>query len=333
MIPLGTDEMVIGIGRRQFISAFGAAVAWPFVARAQSGRQKIPKIGVIDDAPIWDHFRQGLRDLGYIDGQSIAMEYRSANGQADQLAAAASDLARLPVDVIVTNGSAASHAARQATKSIPLVMIAVGDPVRAGLVESLARPGGNATGNTILGTEMTAKRVQLLKEIIPGAMRVAFLWNPNNLSHLAYLDEWRAVAPVLGINLLLVEVRSSDQFDSAFSAMMQQHPDAFSMTADPFHVSHSGWIIDFMAKNRLPAMYLLKENVSAGGLMSYGPSLPDLFRRAAEYVHKILKGTKPADLPVEQPTIFELAINLKTAKALALTVPATLLATADAVIE
>jgi putative tryptophan/tyrosine transport system substrate-binding protein len=326
--------MAIGIGRRQFISALGsAAVTWPLAAHAQSGRQKMPVIGIIDDAPIWDHFRQGLRDLGYIDGQNIAMEYRSATGQAEQLAAAASDLARLPVDVIVTNGSAASHAAQQATKSIPIVMIAIGDPVRAGLVESLARPGGNATGNTILGTEMTAKRVQLLKEIIPGAMRVAFLWNPNNLSHLAYLDEWRAVAPVLGINLLLVEVRSPDQFDTAFSTMMQQRPDAFSMTADPFHVSHSGWIIDFMARNHLPAMYLLKENVIAGGLMSYGPSLPDLFRRAAEYVHKILQGTKPADLPIELPTKFELAINLKTAKALDLTIPQTLQATADEVIE
>jgi putative ABC transport system substrate-binding protein len=327
--------MAIGIRRREFIAALGGAATawWPLAAHAQSGRKKMSLIGIIDDAPIWDHFRQGLRDLGYIDGQNIAMEYRSANGQADQLAAAASDLARFPVDVIVTNGSAASHAARQATQTIPIVMIAVGDPVRAGLVESLARPGGNATGNTILGTEMTAKRVQLLKEIIPRAMRVAFLWNPNNLSHRAYLDEWRAVAPALGINLLLVEVRTPDQFDTAFSTMMQQRPDAFSMTADPFHVSHIGWIIDFMAKNRLPAMYLLKENVSAGGLMSYGPSLPDLFRRAAEYVHKILQGTKPADLPVEQPTIFELAINLKTAKALGLTVPPTLLATADEVIE
>jgi putative tryptophan/tyrosine transport system substrate-binding protein len=326
--------MAIDIGRRRFISALGATVVgWPLAARAQQGRQKMPLVGIIDNAPIWDHFRQELRNLGYIEGQNIAMEYRSADGQADQLADAASDLAQLPVDVIVTNGSAASHAAQQATKTIPIVMIAVGDPVRAGLAASLAHPGGNVTGNTILGTEMSAKRLQLLKQVIPGALRVAFLWNPNNLSHLAYLDEWRTLAPALGVNLLLVEVRSSGQFDNAFSAMMQQRPDAFIMTADPFHLSRIGWIIDFMAKNRLPAMYILKENVIAGGLMSYGPNLPDLFRRAAEYVHKILQGTKPADLPVEQPTTFELAINLKTAKALGLTVPQTLQATADEVIE
>jgi putative tryptophan/tyrosine transport system substrate-binding protein len=212
-------------------------------------------------------------------------------------------------------------------------MIAIGDPVRAGFVSSLARPGANMTGNTILGVEMTAKRVQLLKEFIPGVSRVAFLWNPNNGSHLAYVEEWRAAAPTLGIEPVLVELSSPDQFESTFAAMMRQRPDALSLTADPFHMSHVAWIIDFVARNRLPAMYVLRENVAAGGLMSYGPSLPDLFRRAALYVHKILQGTKPADLPVEQPVNFELAINLKVAKALGLNVPDHLLALADEVIE
>jgi len=170
-------------------------------------------------------------------------------------------------------------------------MIAIGDAVRAGFVRSLARPGGNMTGNTILGTEMAAKRVQLLKAFIPGVSRVAFLWNPNNGSHLAYLEEWRAVAPKLGVEPLLVELSRSDQLETAFAAMMRERPDALSVTADPFHLSQIGWIVDFVAKNRLPAIYVVKENVVAGGLMSYGPSLPDLYRRAAVYVHKIRQGT------------------------------------------
>jgi putative ABC transport system substrate-binding protein len=320
--------------RRKFITLLGgaAASAWPVAGHAQKSA-KVQRIGIIDDAPIWDHFRQGLRDLGYIDGQNIAFEYRSAEGQPDRLATAASDLARLPVDIIMAAGSAATLAAQQATTTIPIVMISVGDPVRAGFVASLARPGGNVTGNTILGTAMSAKRLQIFREVIPGLLRVAFLWNPNNLSHLAYLEEWRTVAPALDLKLIFVEVRSSEQFDSAFAAMMQERPDGFLMTADIFHLSNIGWIIDFMAKNRLPAMYIVKENVIAGGLMSYGPNLPDLYRRGAEYVHKILQGTKPTDLPVEQPTKFELAVNLKTAKALGLTVPPPLLATADEVIE
>jgi putative ABC transport system substrate-binding protein len=320
--------------RRDFITLIGgvAASAWPLAARAQKPA-KVPRIGIIDDAPMWDHFRQGMRDLGYIDGQTIAFEYRSGEGQPDRLAAAASDLARLPVDIIMVAGSAATRAAQQATTTIPIVMVSIGDPVRAGFVASLARPGGNITGNTILGTAMSAKRLQIFKEVIPGLSRVAFLWNPNNLSHLAYLEEWRTVAPALDVKLIFVEVGSFEQFDSAFAAMMRERPDGFLMTADPFQLSHLGWIVDFVAKNRLPAIYIVKENVIAGGLMSYGPNQPDLYRRGAEYVHKILQGAKPADLPVEQPTKFELVINLKTAKALGLTIPPTLLATADEVVE
>jgi putative tryptophan/tyrosine transport system substrate-binding protein len=267
------------IRRREFITLLGgAAVAWPLAARAQQPT-KIPVIGIIDDAPMWDHFRRGLHELGNIEGRDIAIEYRSADGQPDRLSAAAKELASLSVDVIATSGSAATRAAKEATTTIPIVMIAIGDPVRAGFVASLARPGGNITGNTILGTEMSAKRVQILKELIPGASRVALLWNPNNNSHLAYLDEWRAVAPKLGVEPLFVEVGRSDQFESAFATMMRDRPDALSLTADPFHLSYVGWIIDFVAKNRLPAMYVVKENVAAGGLMSYGPSLPLPTRR------------------------------------------------------
>jgi putative tryptophan/tyrosine transport system substrate-binding protein len=318
--------------RRDFVKVIGGgAVAWPLVASAQ--QRKVPRIGIIDNAPIWDHFRQGLSELGYVEGRDVVIEYRSGQGQPDQLAAAVSQLASLPVDVIVTSGSAATQAAKEGTTAIPIVMIAIGDPVRAGLVRSMARPGGNITGNTLLGSEMTAKRVQILKEFIPRVSRVAFLWNPNNPSHLAYLDEWRAVAPTMGVEPLFVELARPDQLEPAFADMMRKRPDALSMTADPFHLSHVGWIIDFVATNRLPTMYVVKDNAVAGGLMSYGADLTDLYRRAAEYVHKILQGTKPADLPVEQPVKFELAINLKTAKALGLAVPPTLLATADEVIE
>jgi putative tryptophan/tyrosine transport system substrate-binding protein len=324
--------MIAPIKRREFITLLGtAAAAWPLAASAQ--QRPTPRIGIIDQSPIWDHFRRGLSELGYVDGRNIVIEYRSAQGQPDQLAAVASELAGLSVDVIVTSGSAATHAAQQATRTIPIVMIAIGDPIRAGFVQSLARPGGNITGNTILGTEMAAKRVQLLKEFVPGVSRVGFLWNPNNASHLAYLEEWRAVAPKLGVEPLLVELGRSDQLETAFAAMMRERPDALSVTADPFHLSQIGWIVDFVAKNRLPAIYVVKENVVAGGLMSYGPSLPDLYRRAAGYVHKILQGTQPTDLPVEQPVRFELAVNMKTANALGLTVPDALLARADEVIE
>src|SRR5262249_55950509 len=279
-----------------------------------------------------DHLRQGLRDLGYAEGRNIALEYRSPEETPDRLVAAATELAQLPVDVIVSFGSPATQAAKQATTTIPTVMVAIGDPVRAGFVASLAHPGGNITGNTILA-EVAAKRLQLLKLAVPTMSRVAFLWNPDNPSHAAYRDEWNAAAPALDVEILFVAVRSSDEFDSAFAAMMRQRPDAFTMTADLMHQLHIGWIIDFLARNRRPGMYQVRENVVAGGLMSYGASFPDLVRRAAGYVHKILQGTRPADLPVEQPTKFDLAVNLKTAKALGLTIPEPFLLLADEVIE
>jgi putative ABC transport system substrate-binding protein len=322
------------VKRREFITLLcGATAAWPLAARAQQPLSKMPRIGIIDPAAQWDPFRQGLRDLGYAEGRNIAIEYRSTEETPDRLVAVATELAQLPVDVIVSFGSAATQAAKQATTTIPIVMVAIGDPVRAGFVPSLAHPGGNITGNSVLGAEVAAKRLQLLKLAVPSTSRVAILWNPDNPSHAAYLDECKAAAPALGVEMLFVAVRSSDEFDSAFAAMMRERPDAFTMTGDFLHQLHIGWIVDFLARNRLPGMYLFRENVLAGGLMSYGASLPDLIRRAAGYVHKILQGTRPADLPVEQPTKFDLAVNLKTAKALGLTIPESFLLLAAEVIE
>jgi putative ABC transport system substrate-binding protein len=323
---------MLGIRRRKFISLVGGAVAWPMSARGQP-RERMRRIGIIDDAPIWDEFRQTLRDLGYIEGRTIVFEYRTAAGEPERLAAVATELVHLPVDVIAVYGTAPARAASAATASTPIVAISVGDPVRAGLVASLARPGGNVTGNSILGPDISAKRIQLLKELIPTARRVVFLWNPDNASHVAYREELRAAAPVLGVEMIFVQVSSSDQFERAFAGMMTEQPDAFTMSGDPFHEIHIGWIIEFLAKNRIPAMYQLRENVLAGGLMSYGASQPELFRRAAGYVHRILQGTRPAELPIEQPVKFELVVNLKTAKGLGLTIPESFLLRADEVIE
>jgi putative ABC transport system substrate-binding protein len=320
--------------RRDFITLLGgAAAAWPLAARAQESVSKMPRIGIIDPAAIWDPFRQALRALGYVEGRDIAIEHRSAEARPERLVAAATELAQLPVDVIVTFGSPATQAAKQATTTIPIVMVGIGDPVRAGFVASLAHPGGNITGNTILGPEVAAKRLQLLKLAVPTMSHVAFLWNPDNPSHAPYLDKWKAAAPALGVQMLFVAVRRPDELDSAFAAMIRERPDAFTMTADLLHQLHIGWIIDFLARNRLPGMYQVRENVVAGGLMSYGASFADLYRRAAGYVHKILQGARPADLPVEQPTKFGLTVNLKTAKSLGLTIPESFLLLADEVIE
>ena len=320
--------------RREFITLLGGAAAtWPLAARAQQAGVRVPRIGIIDDGPMWDDFRQGLRDLGYVAGQNIAIEIRSAQGNVDRLRQAALELASLPVNVIVAYGSPATSAARQATSTIPIVMIGIGDPVRAGFVTNLARPGGNITGNSNLGADLIGKRMEILKECVPGLARVAFLWNPDNDSNLAFLEELIIVVPALGLQLISVPMRTSDDFKAVFTAMMQRRPNAFVTTSDPLIERHMERIIDFMAKHRLPAMYQIKEDVRAGGFIAYGAIQPDLFRRAAWYVHRILQGAKPAELPVEQPTKFELTINLKTAKALGLEVPTSLLARANEVIE
>jgi putative tryptophan/tyrosine transport system substrate-binding protein len=322
--------------RREFAALIGGVgLLLAVKVRRARGQQsvKIPRIGIIDDSPIWNAFRHGLRDLGYLEGGNIAFDYEYGDGVPERLAEAAAALVRRPVDVIATYATPASLAAKQATTTIPIVMISIGDPVRAGLVPSLARPGGNITGNTILGPDIGAKRLQILKEAIPTISRVAFLWNPDNASNVLQFEEIQAAAPTLGVTVISVSVSSRIEFETAFAAMMKERPDAFAMTAEPFHQTHIAWIMDFMARNRLPAAYQLSETVRAGGLMSYGASQPDLFRRAAGYVHKILQGTKPADLPVELPTKFDLAVNLKTAKALGLELSPTFIARADEVIE
>jgi putative ABC transport system substrate-binding protein len=320
------------VRRREFITLLGSAASLPLAARAQQ-QGKIPRIGIIDDSPMWDAFRQGLRDLGYVERHNIAFEYRHADGAPERLAEAATDLARLPVDVIATYGTPPSIAAKAATTTIPIVMIGVGEVVRTGLVQSLAHPGGNITGNTILGPEVQPKRLQLFKEAIPAVSHVALLWNPDNSSSRLNFEEVRAAAAILGMTFTAVSVRRADELDSALAAMLRERPDALLVTADPLHQLHVGQVINFLANERLPGLFQLRENVVAGGLMSYGSSLPDLFRRGAGYVHKILQGTKPSDLPVEQPVKFELVLNLKTAKALGLTIPESFLLRADEVIE
>jgi ABC-type uncharacterized transport system substrate-binding protein len=316
--------------RRELIAFIGGAAVWPLIARAQ---RSLSVVGIIGERSFWDNFRDGMKDLGHIEGQNIRYELRIGQSEPAQLAQAAKELAVIPVDVIVVNGSVAAQAAQAATRTIPIVMIGIGDPVRAGLVASLARPGENITGNSILGPDVAPKRLQILKEVIPSVVRLALLLNPNNASNIVLRDEIVAATPALGMNVIPVEARTVSELDTNLKAVLNKHPDALVVTGDPFHQLHIGKIISFLASNHIPGMFQIRENVLAGALMSYGASLPDLFRRAATYVHKILQGTKPSDLPVEQPTKFDLVLNLKTARALGLTFPQTLLATADEVIE
>jgi ABC-type uncharacterized transport system substrate-binding protein len=319
--------------RREFIALLGgAAAAWPLAARAQQPA-RVPRIGIVDDAPMWHSFRQALRELGYIEGQSVNYEYRYSEGVPDRLAAAVGELVRRPVDLIAAYGTPPTEAAKAATTTIPIVMIGVGDPVRVGLVASLARPGGNITGNTVLSPDLGAKRLQLLREAIPTVGRVAYLVNPHNSGTLDVLAELKLAAAAAGMALIGVEFGSSSDFDAALAVMLRERVEVLLVSNEPFHQLHIGRIIDFLAKNRIAGMFQSKENVTAGGLMAYGASVPDLFRRAAAYVHRILQGTKPSDLPVELPTKFDLAINLRAARALGVDLPPLLIARADEVIE
>src|SRR5262245_45010903 len=245
---------MLDVRRREFIRLLGgAAVAWPSAARAQQAT-KIPRIGIIDDAPRWKAFRHGLHDLGYLEGQNIAFDYSYGEGVPERLAEAAALLVRRLVDVSATYGPPARLAAQpEATTTIPIVMISIGDPVRVGLVPSLARPGGNITGNSVLGPDVGAKRLQILKEVIPTVSRVAFLWNPDNPSNVLQFEELQRAAPRLGVMVISVSVGPRNEFETAFAAMMKERPDAFAMTGEPFHQAHIAWIIDFIAKNRLQA--------------------------------------------------------------------------------
>jgi len=319
--------------RRRFLSTTVAGLlAAPRAAEAQPSTT-IPRIGLLGDVTSWEPLRVGLRDLGYVEGKSIAFEERSSQGRNERFSGLASELVRLNVNIIVTWGTPATLAVKQATKTIPIVMAHVGDPLRSGLVANLAHPGGNVTGVTALGPGLAAKRLELLKEAVPNMSRVAFLWNPANPDQKSSFNEVQAGARALGVTLHSAEARSREELEQALAAMKQSHPSALLMTADAVHQRYTSRIVAFTSETRLPAMYQLKEAVDRGGLMSYGASLPDLARRAAYFVDKILKGAKPGDLPVEQPTKFELVINLKTAKALGLTIPPSLLLRADQVIE
>jgi putative ABC transport system substrate-binding protein len=325
--------------RRRFITLIGGmatnavAAAWPLGLRSSFAASKIARIGIIDDNQDWEAFRAELRELGYAEGQNIAFEYRRADEIPEQLAVAARELAQIPVDVIALFGTPAAQAALHATKSIPIVAISVGDPVAAGLVSNLARPGGNLTGNTNLSPQIVTKRLQVLREVIPSVSRVAFLWNPNNVSSAAILDElWRAT-PFFNMSLTPLEARVADDFPRVFAAMLANRPDAVLTTNDRLHQMHMPDVIEFLLKNRIPGLFQLRRNVVEGGLMSYGTSLPDLYRRGARYVDKILHGTSPGELPIEQPVSFGLVINLKTARAIGLEIAAALLARADEVIE
>jgi putative ABC transport system substrate-binding protein len=327
------------MNRRTFLCGLTTAtLSAPLATEAQQGG-KVYRIAFLGtgsgsaQAYRVDALRVGLRDLGYVEGKNIVIEYRYADGKYDRLPDLAAELVLLKVDVIVTGGTQSTQAAMKATTTIPIVMVGTGDPLRSELVASLARPGGNVTGVTQLGAEVAGKRLQILKDTVPKVSRVAFLWNRANASHRPYFNDLQAVAQGLRFTLQSVEVQEPHEFERAFADMMRERPDALIVTADGTHQLRQAWIVDFAAKWRLPAMYQLKEYVEAGGLMSYGASITDNYRRAATYVDRILKGAKPADLPVEQPTKFELVINLKTAKALGLTIPPSLLARADHVIE
>ena len=322
------------MNRREVIALLAGAAAMPGAAGGQQRPKKIPRIGILDDGPLWQPFRDALRDLGrYIEGQTIAFEVRRADGDPARLQAAAAELAALPVDVIATYGTPASRAAKAATSTIPIVMISVGDPIRAGLVQSLAHPGGNVTGNTIISSDLAPKRLQLIKEIIPSASRVALLWNPDNVSSAVNLDQLRMSAPGLGLAFTAVEARNGADVDGALAILTRERADVVLITNDPVHQNHIQKIIALLLQHNLPGMFQNRENVAAGGLLSYGASLPSLFRQGAFLVHKILQGTRPADLPVQTPQQLELAINLKTAKAIGVTIPDQVVSRADEIIE
>jgi putative ABC transport system substrate-binding protein len=318
-----------------FVLALGVLVA-PAAAPAQAPA-KTPRIGVLRAGAPPDHlleaFREGLRDLGYVEGRNIVLEYRWAEGQLDRLPELAAELVRLKVDLIAPWSTPAALASRNATTTIPIVFGGVGDPVRIGLVASLAHPGGNATGVSLLAEELSGKRLELLRETVPRATRVAMLWNSTNPSMVSRAQSAQTAAGVLGVTLQSLGVYDLVTFDNAFATITRTRPDVLLTLIDPFTNQHRKRIVDFAATQRLPAIYEAREFVDAGGLMSYGPSLAALHRRAATYVDKILKGAKPADLPVEQPTRFEMVINLKAARALGLAIPQSVLMRADQVIQ
>jgi putative tryptophan/tyrosine transport system substrate-binding protein len=324
--------------RRELIRLMtGAALIWPLAARAQP--ERMPRIGVLlagtpsSFAPRTAALLQGLQDLGYIEGRTIASEWRWAHDRVERLPELSAELVKLDVDVIITGGTPAAKALKAATPRIPIVMAIIADPVAAGLVESLARPGGNATGFSIVAPDLSGKRLQILKEVVPAISAVAVLLNPANPQSQIELKEMQVAAQALDLQLHPIAIPAEAAIDSAFETIAKTSSRALIVLTDAILYSQRSRIVAAAASKRLPAMHFFREFVEAGGLLSYAPSDKDLFRRAAQYVDKILKGASPSRLPVEQPTKFELVINLKTARALGLELPPTLLARADEVIE
>ena len=320
--------------RRDFIKVVaGSAAAWPLAARAQTPAGKIYRLGILQPGkppePLVDILVERLEELGYREGHNIAYEYRWAEGKPDRLVELAKELVDLKVDVITALSTPAAIAAKNVTKTIPIVFSGVGDPVGAAVVPNLAHPGGNVTGISILATELSAKRLEILNEIVPNAAPVAMFWNDTNPGMVLRAHEAQNAADKLNLNLQSIGVHDLISFDAAFAKIKGNQFNALLTLVDPFTRENRQRIVDFAAQRRLPAIYESREFVDAGGLVSYGPSLPALQRRAADYVNMIFKGSKPGDIPVEQPTKFELIINLKTARELGLAIPPTLLARAD----
>jgi putative ABC transport system substrate-binding protein len=319
----------------------GAAAAWPLAARAQQLTSTIRHIGILlpESVPtaevrgLLEAFRQGLKEMGWVEGQNIAFEYRSSDGKEDALPKIAAELVQLRLDAILAEGTAAIQAAKDATRSIPIVMALSNDPVASGLIASLNRPGGNVTGLSLQSSELAGKRLQLLTEIVPKLARLVVLSNPTNPSHTLAVQQMRAAAQSFGVGLHVVEASAPDKFDSAFATVAAVRADSLVVLPDGMFFGQHNRIVALAAASHLPALFPEKEVVEAGGLMAYGPSIPASFQRAAAYVDKILRGANPADLPVEQPTKFQFVINLNTARTLGLAVPQTLLVTADEVIE
>ena len=325
--------------RREFFALAGSAMApWPLAARAQQPA-KIHRIGILEtvspslNVKNLDALRRGLRELGYVESRNYILEYRSADGHGERFPALADELVRLHVDLIVTRGTPAAQAAKNATETIPVVMAAIGEPLGIGVVASLARPGGNVTGFSAFVTELAGKRVELAKELWPGSSTVGLL---NNMGNPVVPPQWEATkeaAKVLGVEAVLLDIRSRDDIPRAFETANAQHVDTLLVGIEVLIQENRQLITDLAAKHRLPAIYASKEFVDVGGLMTYGVSYPDLYFRSATFIDKIFRGAKPGDLPVEQPTKLELIVNLKTAKALGVDVPPTLLTRADEVIE
>jgi putative ABC transport system substrate-binding protein len=329
------------VSRRQFAISLGAlALAAPLASFAQQVPTRIPRIGYLqgvvpqnNSSPFLEDFRQGLRELGYVEGKNVQLEIRWGEGKLDRLPALAAELVQLKVDVIVAVTSPAVWAAKQATRTIPIVMPTSSDPVGDGLVASLARPGGNITGLSMMGPEVGAKRLQLLRDVLPKVHPVAVMWNPDYTGMVARFRQTQGAAPAVGMGVRSVEVRDSRELERAIEIMDRERPDALVLLVDPLTLSQRLRIVEFAAEARIPAIYESSQFVDAGGLMSYGPNVDELVRRSAVYVDKILKGAKPADLPIEQPAKFELVINLTTAKALGITIPQSVRLQADRVIE